>query len=84
MLSSDHRVAKAIMDMNLEEALARAKTELLLRQVRKEPQGWISRQGCRLLRRLGRKLAAWGRRLERTGLAQDLPLEQEPCTSCGA
>ena len=72
------------MGTKLREALARAEIELLLREVRKEPQGWVARQGCWLLRRLGRKLVAWGQRLERSGLAQDPLLGQESCTSCGA
>ena len=84
MLSLDHRVVKAIMDIRLRGALARAEIELLLRRMRKESQGWSSWQVCWLVRQLGRRLVASGRRLERYGLAQDLSLEQEPCTCSGA
>ena len=83
MLSSDHGVVKAIMETRLRDALARAELELLLRQSCREPQGWLARQVCRLLRQVGHRLVAWGQRLERIGLARDLRLKQEPGSCCG-
>jgi hypothetical protein len=83
MLSSDNGVVKAIMEIRLREALARAEIELLLGQSCGEPEDWLARQVCRLLRQVGRRLVAWGQRLERIGLARDLRLKQDPGSCCG-
>ena len=83
MLSLDHGVVKAIMETRLRDALARAELRLLLRQSCGEPQGWLARHACRLLRQVGHRLVAWGQRLERIGLARDLRLKQDQGSCCG-
>lgn len=79
MFNIDLYTAERMMYMRVKEALRWAKSRNLLRQARAEQQGWLSRQGHRLLRQMGRPLVALGERLKRQyGLSRSLPLQSLP------
>lgn len=73
----DFNLIKAAQELRVEKALDQLKEEQLLRQARPVRRGWLSRQRCRLLVQLGHRLMTIGRKLERYGLPQSLPLERE-------
>jgi hypothetical protein len=75
MYSADLYVAESTMEMRVEEELRRAQARDLLSQIRNGQRGWLSRQGYRLLHRLGHCLVALGEHLDRYGQKQSLPTE---------
>jgi hypothetical protein len=70
MICGDARAARILADMQVEHALIEAEFRRLLRQSGVEPGGWLVKQSRRLVQRLGRRLVATGRQLERYGLTQ--------------
>jgi hypothetical protein len=65
MSYNDLRLAEARREMRDEAALRLARSQTLLRQAGVQQPGWLARQGCGLVCRLGRLLVALGSRLER-------------------
>lgn len=72
MLQSDYHLASILMDMKVEEILLEGETHRLLHQVGVSRRGWLSRQGCWLLGRLGCGLVALGQRLQQVEVPQSL------------
>jgi hypothetical protein len=68
MLSADHRAAKAMMDMRLDEVQRQAEAGHLQRQAGVERYGWLSQPARRLVCQLALLLVALGGRLVRYGL----------------
>jgi hypothetical protein len=62
-------------EMKVQEALREAGRRRLLREARIDQRGWLPRQGCRLLCRMGRLLVTLGQQLQRLGPPQTLLLE---------
>ncbi len=69
-------VAEQLMQMRVEEELGRAEMNRLLHKAGIRRQGWLSRQGCWLMRQLGRLLEALGQTLQRRFEAQRLTPEK--------
>jgi hypothetical protein len=72
MLQSDYHLASIMMDMKVDEILLQAETDRLLHQAGVGRRGWLSRQGCWLLSRLGCGLVALGQRLQQIDVPQSL------------
>lgn len=72
MLQSDYHLASILMDMKVEEILLEGETHRLLHQVGVSRRGWLSRQGCWLLSRLGCGLVTLGERLQQIDVPQPL------------
>jgi hypothetical protein len=74
MLFTDHRAARLLMEMRVEEALQKGEYPNLLSKTSADEQSWLSQRVGRLLYRLGGRLVTLGERLERYGLPQSAPL----------
>ena len=75
MVHGDPYLFKALMDMKVEETLREAETRRMLRQASIDRRGWLLRQGCGLLCRVGRLLVILGQRLQEYDASQSVSLE---------
>jgi hypothetical protein len=74
MLFTDHRAARLLMEMRVEEALQKGEYPNLLAIASADEQSWLSKRVGQLLYRLGDRLVAVGERFERYGLSRSAPL----------
>ena len=78
MFSTDYSLAKALMELKVNEALRGAEHRCLLLAAGHTRKTWLSRYGGWLLDRLGSALVILGRRLQQAGTAQSLSLGSAP------
>lgn len=79
MSYSDYHFGDRLMALRVQEEQHRAELGRLQREARRAHEGWLSRQWCWLLCRLGSLLVSVGVRLLHTGLPQPRPAgEQVP------
>jgi hypothetical protein len=77
MNSGDYISARALMNMHLEKRQLWGEEIVMRQQTGLTPPGWLSRQRCRLMCRLGKALVSMGERLVRSSLPQPLSLKRE-------
>jgi hypothetical protein len=70
MYCANLELSKLVEDARRADERRQAEHWRLLRRVRGDHRGWLSKQGCWLLCQLGRMLVRVGRRLERYGAPQ--------------
>jgi hypothetical protein len=77
MNPGDYLSARAYMNMHLEKTQRWGEELVARQQTGLTPSGWLSRQRCHVLHRLGQVLVATGERLIHSSLPKPLPLERE-------
>ena len=76
MSYADLRLARALMDMRVEQAWEGGRFRQRSHLAPARQRGWLAGHGCRLLGRAGIVLVALGERLERYGLPPAMPSDR--------
>jgi hypothetical protein len=77
MNPGDYISARALMNMHLEKRQRWGEEIVMRQQTGLTSPGWLSRQRCRLMCRLGKALVSMGEQLIRSSLPRSLSLKGE-------
>lgn len=77
-MSQELYIAEITMSKRLAERRQQIRRYEEKRLARRQHQGWLSQQGCRLLCHLGNLLVGWGERLRQSGLPPSMILKGDP------